>query len=370
MNPLKIVIVSGVIFPRIAPRAFRATELAKALAKKGHNVTLISSLGKYNYSEFQKETKVVVKDLGTPYFATKNSDGKIDLPLWKKGVVFSLMRLLEFPDILLMRKVKKAILNEGEIDLLITVALPYPIHWGASLIKDRNFNTWVSDCGDPYMGRTIQKPFFYFKHIEKWWSKKTDYISVPIEDARNAYYENFRKKIFVIPQGFNFNEIPKVEYKKNSVPTFIYTGLFYPELRDPTKFLQYLTSIKEDFRFIVYTSNSSLLKPFQEILKEKIEINNVIGREELLEKIKQADFLINIPNKNTSSQVPSKLIDYALSKRPILNISSDFTEKEKKNFEQFVEGNFTNQLIIGGIENYNIENVSEQFLDLYRLNNG
>src|SRR5690554_2294548 len=105
MGKLKIVIVSRAILPTNAPRAFRATELAKVLAKKGHKVKLMAVLGSHDYGTFERETGVEVVDIGTPTIATRNSDGKLKLPLWKLGLIFFFRKLLEFPDILLMKKV-------------------------------------------------------------------------------------------------------------------------------------------------------------------------------------------------------------------------------------------------------------------------
>ena len=45
---MKIVIVSRAILPTNAPRSFRATELAKALYKKAHDVKLLAVLVKYD----------------------------------------------------------------------------------------------------------------------------------------------------------------------------------------------------------------------------------------------------------------------------------------------------------------------------------
>jgi hypothetical protein len=371
MKKLNIVIVSGVIFPRIAPRAFRATELAKALAKKGHKVTLIASLGKYDYESFEKQTGIVVKNLGTSYFATLNSDGKINVPLWKKGVIYLLMKLLHFPDILLTAKAKKAVLKEDNIDILITIAIPYSIHWGVSFIsnKKRNFNTWISDCGDPFMGNLVSKPYFYFKYLEKYWGNKTDFITVPVIDAKKAYYKEVENKIHEIPQGFDFSEVSLLEYKKNETPTFLYAGLFYPDKRDPTRFLDYLSTLKSDFKFIIYTSKVDLIKPYLDILKDKVEIRESVDRDVLMLEMSKVDFLINIKNKGISSQVPSKLIDYCLSKRPILEISSDFLGEEKNIFDEFLLEDYSKQKIIENFEQYNSTQIAEKFIKLYQLKN-
>ncbi|GGE05094.1 hypothetical protein [Psychroflexus salis] len=366
---MKIVIVAVAIYPRISPRSFRATELAKEFAVKGHDVTLMACTGKYNYKEFEAKYNVKVKDIGTPAFLTKNSDGKINLPLWKKAIIYTLNRFLEFPDILLLNKVRKKIVNEGDIDLLITVALPFPIHWGAAVIKKRNFKTWVSDCGDPYMGNSIKKPFFYFKYVEKFWCRKTDFITVPITQAKNSFYKEFRDKIKVIPQGFNFDKLKLFKYTQNKIPTFIYAGLFYKNNRDPFNFLTYLSNLQLEFKFIIYTPNKRLLLPFIDKLGDKLVIENSIPRDELIAQMSKADFLINFTNLNISNQLPSKLIDYSLANRPILELTSNFEENEKHNFENFLVNNFENQKKIKNLKQYNIKIVAKKFLSIYKNKN-
>ena len=50
---MKIVIISGTMFPHISARSFRTTELAKGFAKMGHDVTLYTILGKYDYTQME-----------------------------------------------------------------------------------------------------------------------------------------------------------------------------------------------------------------------------------------------------------------------------------------------------------------------------
>ncbi|MBU2061421.1 MAG: hypothetical protein KKH44_06175 [Bacteroidetes bacterium] len=371
MDKLNIVIVSGVIFPRISPRAFRATELAKALAKKGHAVTLIAALGKFDYSNFEKETGIKVKNLGNSKFEMLNSDGKVSINIWKKAVIFALMKLAHFPDSLLISKVKKAVLKEKNIDLLITVAIPYPVHWGVSFItkKQKNFKTWISDCGDPFMGNEVTKPIFYFKYIEKLWGKRTDFITVPVIAAKDGYYSEVHSKIHEIPQGFDFSEVVLSSYIKNEVPTFLYAGLFYPELRDPSKFLAYLCTLTVDFKFIIYTTKLDLVKPYLSVLKDKIEVRESVDRTTLMLEMSKVDFLINIENKGNTVQVPSKLIDYTLAQRPILNISSDFHNEEKNNFDSFIMGDYSSKIVITNFERYDSKNIAAEFIKLYQLQN-
>ena len=64
---MKILVLSQHIFPMQTPRAHRTTELIKELALQGHNVTVYAVLGKYNYTEFEKQTKIKVKTILVSY---------------------------------------------------------------------------------------------------------------------------------------------------------------------------------------------------------------------------------------------------------------------------------------------------------------
>lgn len=185
---------------------------------------------------------------------------------------------------------------------------------------------------------------------------------MPIDSAKEAYYQEFKKKIQVIPQGFQFDNIELSDYKKNKIPTFAFSGKIYPGLRDPSKFLDYLLTLKLDFRFILYSKNTLFYESYKSKLNEKIEIRDYVPREELLFELSKMDFLINIKNISGVQQ-PSKLIDYALTKRPILEITSDF--EEEKSFNQFMEGDYTNQMNFENIQRYDIKNVANQFFKLY-----
>src|SRR5690606_3328012 len=108
-------------------------------------------------------------------------------------------------------------------------------------------------------------------------------------------------------------------------PKFLYAGNFFPPGRDPRPFLTYLSTLEIDFEFIIYTKHQDLVIPFQKNLGEKLKIKNFIPRQELIDKMKSMDFLVNFSN-NTNLQSPSKLIDYAIAGRPILSINNQMID--------------------------------------------
>jgi hypothetical protein len=371
---MNIIIISKIIYPVNSPRAYRTTELAIEFARQGHKVTVYSVLSDFNYSIFQKDTGVRIKDIGRMLFSSRNGDGKSSFPLIYRILYHTFHRLIEFPDIELMFKIPRILKLEDDYDMLITIAYPHPIHWGATLSKkilpNKKFpSTWISDCGDPYVGDPInKKKFFYFKFIEKWWGRNTDYITIPMEEGKQGYYPEFHSKIKVIPQGLNFENVKIYHpYAQNKIPTFAYAGMIYPGQRDPTQFLNYLCSIEIDFVFIVFTNNPKFYSLFKSKLKDRLLIKQYIPRFELIYQLSMMDFLINFANPGTV-QIPSKIIDYLLTKRPILNVLNTLTEKNITSINEFLKGNYSDKLIGFDVEQYNITTVAQRFIELYHEN--
>jgi hypothetical protein len=92
--------------------------------------------------------------------------------------------LFEYPFIQLMPMLKRGLKGESGYDLLISVAVPHPIHWGVAAVRTKTnpiAKVWVADCGDPYMGQENDtfKPPFYFGWLEKKFCRIADYITCP-----------------------------------------------------------------------------------------------------------------------------------------------------------------------------------------------
>ena len=367
----KILIVTKFFYPENTPRAFRATELANEFAAQGHAVTIITLRNEHIHSELEKKHGYIIKDLGKLFFkpVTINGSGialKIKL-IWRR----LLLLLFEYPDIQLMWLVKRALITENDYDLMISNAVPHPVHWGVAWAYKGSHciaKTWVADCGDPYMGCKTDsfKKLFYFKFIEDWWCEKVDYISLPNIDHIAQYYLKFHSKIKIIPQGFKFEnaELYKGDIN-NSVPTFAFAGVLLKGARNPEPFLAYLCGVKIDFKFIIYTQSTDLLDKYRPILKDKLEIRDYITRDELLFKLSKMDFVLNIEfSSHVNSNSPSKLADYAIVDRPILSLNMENLDCRK--IDEFLRGNYSNKMILFNTERFQIENVVKSFCSLIK----
>jgi hypothetical protein len=362
----RILLVSNGFYPEISPRSYRATELAKEFCRLGHHVTVITKNRDYGYHDFLKENSLALKMWPKTILPQITDFKKNPFNILSRILSRILLTLFEYPGIEDMFRVRRMLRTESGYDLMISFAVPYPVHWGVAWARTGNHRiseVWVADCGDPYMGDvldTFRKPF-YFGFLEKWFCRKSDYISIPVEGARSGYYPEFHNKIRIIPQGYEFNqEEHKGVDPVNLVPSFAYAGGFLPGIRDPEPLLNYLCSLNIPFKFYVFTNNPDLVIKYQEVLKDKLMVSGYIPRKELLKELARMDFLINFDN-NTSLNSPSKLIDYAIIGRPVLNIRKEFRHDD---VISFLKRDYSMKLALPEPGQYHISRVASQFLRL------
>jgi hypothetical protein len=90
-----------------------------------------------------------------------------------------------------------------------------------------------------------------------------------------------------------------------------------------------------------------------------LDVREYIPREELLDVLATMDFLVNFDN-NTASASPSKLIDYAIAGRPVLNITKVL---DPPRIQEFLHGDYKAEMRFENVDRYRIETVCRQFLD-------
>lgn len=364
----KILIISRAFYPFNSPRCFRTTELAKELARQGHRVTVLTHHHP-SHSDFAQKYNLEIKDLGTPNWRKIKLKGQGIEMLIRRGFRRLSGWLFDYPDLELTFMVAKSLQKEFGYDGVISIAVPHSIHWGVAKKWQKGSQknpakVWIADCGDPYMGAENDtfKPPFYFRWVEKWFMRKADYITVPISEAISAYYPEFHHKIKVIPQGFRFEDFKGNTDNNNSdYPIFGYGGMFIPGKRDPTELIRYLANTSNKFEFNIYTNTPIISKNAIPKGDERFQLHKLIPRSEFLKKISAMDFVVNFENLG-SKQSPSKLIDYAIVDKPILAIETGNLDEEIVN--QFLVGDYSNRVTISNPDQYRIEKVAKQFLDL------
>ncbi|MGO3801513.1 MAG: hypothetical protein ACTJGM_03775 [Fusobacterium sp.] len=370
----KILMVTYNFYPDNNPRAFRAFELAKEISKNNKLIIMIPN-NNFDYKELEKKNNLKILKIKKGFLFNKFSEGQFLKKQKHQKESFFKRKLKNFFNYFTGNRqmeyayfvFKKIAFSVEKYDAIISISFPFSCHIGSFFGKKRNKilnNTkLILDCGDPFFYNKTFKKAFYFKWLENYILKNSNFVTIPTLSSKEAYKKyNIDNKIKIIPQGFDFNGIKLNSYFKNKTPSFMYAGFFYKETRNPLKFLMELNRLKLSYNFYIYT----FLKKgdfFNQIRKEvekskgKIILKDSIPREECIKKMSKMDFLLNLENIN-KDQSPSKVIDYAISKRPILSFNQE--NFSISTLKEFLNGNYTKQLKVN-LDNYNIKNISDKF---------
>jgi hypothetical protein len=396
---MNILITSYYYYPELTPRAFRTHELVKEFLRCGHCVTLLLPDKDCYQSDVKQQNRLKIVYVKEKRNQSDYSAGEVcstikdTSNLKRKKTAFSSYNMLktilpnqikqpikdfrEWKARYLYPLHKKAFIKplsdalsqeDQSYDLIISIGLPVEVHIGTALgvLKNKTLRktpVTVADYGDPFSRSHV---FFGYQLVDFFIAKIFKYITVPTELAVSSYTRfKRRKNIHVIPQGFNLSDYEIVEYTPNEVPTFAYAGVFYQELRDPDFFLEFLSQIHFEFRFYLYTISHArfteqIISTYKPILKNKLVVLYDIERHLLIKKLSQADFLINFANLS-NNQVPSKLIDYAIAKRPIYtvpSINSDF-----RDFHKFIAKDYGKQTKVD-LKKYEVREIVNSLLTL------
>lgn len=260
-------------------------------------------------------------------------------------------------------------LNQKNIDLTISIGLPFTVHLMTALaIRSGKLKTKiaVADYGDPYSNNPSTNKPFYSALLEKWTLSVFDKVSVPNINSVPAYAGLLPlDKVVTIAQGHDIDQDLSNNYSDNKVPSFCFAGNLYKKIRNPSTFLEHLTTIDKNFEFHIYTDfknteTMEILRPFKDKLKNRLILHSQIPRETCIDTMSRMDFLVNFSNKSTT-QTPSKIIDYTLSSRPFLNISHD--QKAFEEFDNFLDKNYST-FIKPDLSEFDENLISEKFLTL------
>lgn len=369
----KILIVSYYYEPENTPRAFRTKELVTELSNRNYSIDLFipeQNIDKIN--EYPNNVNITgVKSRKANINNNKNEKSKIlNLINRVKNKILN-FATGDINGFLFGNNLYKTLISRvknEDYDAIISIGLPFYNHLATArfIKKTEQQGIHICEYGDPFYFNPQHSMPLYIKYIEKWGTGQFDYISIPTAQSIE-YFMHLKplENIKIIPQGFDLSAISISEYKANKIPTFCYAGIFYKNIRNPQPFFEMLTKINIPFIFVVYTDlndkfSNDICSHYKNILGDKIIIRNFIPRLELIEIISGMDFLINFDNTN-SNQVPSKLIDYSLSERPILNI--DLTSNDTTNFLKFLKQDYTNKVEINVLD-YDIKNVVNSFEEL------
>jgi len=360
---LKILIISYYYTPAISPRAFRWTTIAEYWAKQGEQVTVICSWEPgsarseiINGVHIHRIGNTAVKMLWKRFKnngSIKNitlkekEKSKNKLPLFLKYIYNHTWKRIYWPDFACLwyfsaLKKAKYLLMTGKYDRLITVSVPFTCHMIGLNIKKHNPDLlWIMDIGDPFyvLDATPVNNHKIYRRLNYLTERKiinyTDIITVTTEALLKMYRNIFpesNRKIYVIPPLISLpknNNIENHIFIKKDKIRLVFVGTLYKAIRSPYFLLKYFkellqTSLGDRLELHFFGRIHDCTDSFElykDLLNNKIFIHGLVDHNIALRAMKEADFLINIGN-NTSYQLPSKMVEYMSSGKPIINFIS------------------------------------------------
>ena len=217
--------------------------------------------------------------------------------------------------------------RKNEYDNVIAVSGNYSVAYSAALFKhnDNHIMNLTIYLTDPLIGNPL------FAHKSKQRIKKDFDFICNMSDrlvVTPVIYEELRDKTKSIPIEFPsffeheeyINSPKNVVFNKKTI-NFLYTGTFYPRIRDPWYLMELVKNL--DDRYVLHicgTIGRHFYRKYRSFIEQgRLIIHNNLPQQELYNAICDCDFLVNIGN-STNSMLPSKLISYISSGKPIINI--------------------------------------------------
>lgn len=373
---MKLLVVSFYYTPAISPRAFRWSAVAEEWVRRGHQVRVIAG---WSQGEPREEVlngvrvsrvggrmvEAVRSRFGTPSTvrartgaasangtAPRSGGGLRGVAKWVhdrtwKKVYWPDFACLWYPA---ARAEAERIAAEEGIDGLVTVSLPFSGHLAGVPLKRRNpAMPWLVDIGDPfsffhrvplnnhalYRGRN--------ERAEGQVLRLADAVAVTTEPTLERYVELFphvRGKIRVVPPLL---ALPRVEpAPRDPAPLrLVFVGTLYRSFRTPDFLLQLTRALDGaagrpvELHFYGDLHDCGpCFDAYPELLGKRVLLHGPVPRGDAYAAMLSADVLVNIGN-DTEYQLPSKVVDYASTGRPVVNVVRTPTDSSARFFERY-----------------------------------
>ena len=385
----KYLIVTHQFLPHVSPRTTRWKFLVDELISLGHEVTVLTGTKQTSQDNPIKTIFVGNPKASNVIVSLRNQSNNLDSGERIKGIIFKFLKKIyrfifrnfAWPDysmfwLISVFKARKKL--DLEYDIIISVSLPFSSHIAGYIINKKFNKPWIMDVGDPFSLKITapENNTFLYGRLNKYYEKKFYHEASQIlfthDDALKTHVNEFQFEMSKTEVGQPISKFQEdlYELSKNYNYTdtnvkFGYFGIFTKGVRTPNNFLEFLDKFNNyEMHWYVNLDSESILK--ENILdKSKHIFNSQVPRDEALQLMtKSFHCLVSVGNLNPN-QIPSKVIEYIATGKPILH----FTEIDNDPVMHIAE-QFNNLFIIRkdtDIENFKKE-LNNYFLDIDSFN--
>ena len=303
------------------------------------------------------------------------------------------------------------IMDEEEIDAIISSSWPITCHTIAKDLKEHHDIPWIADLRDlwnlnPYVSHTFIRDYFE-KRLELKTFENADALTTTTDLAAETLSTlHPMSRIVPILSGYDkddFKFLEELVSKNDNFSNdfseklkFIYAGSLYGGKRDPTYLFEAIRQLEDEGKLdsskisIEFYGDSTGLEEIASRygLLDIVHIGGKIAHEEVLKKQLNSDVLLLISwdNEKEKMFIPGKIYEYFALKKPVLSIGykegslKDLIEGTKVGYhvsslestkeallniyDEFVEKGTVELSSDINIEDYSMENMAKKFADL------
>jgi hypothetical protein len=360
-HAMKILIISHGYAPALNARAFRWTALAEHWGAQGHEVDVVTvrtgashldsapgvrvhrvgfyldKLGVYARHSAHDSATIDKGQMRDP----RRKIGRLAIRATKK--VYDLTwKKLYWPDYALpwipfAAAAARRLVARNRPELIISVSLPFSSHVAALMARKKGI-PWIVDVGDPFSFMTATPTNNHSLYarlnasVERAVVAKATLVTVTNEATGAVYRELFghADKIRVIPPMFtgSLSAPPHGEQQKVE-NRLVYIGTLNRVIRSPDRLLAIFDALVQSgnhpgLELHFFGESGDCTGSFQDLpaaTASRVKVHGLVSRETAMEAVQSARAVVNIGN-STTFQLPSKLVEYAVSGRPIVNLTA------------------------------------------------
>lgn len=333
---MKILFIAYYYPPVQSIACVRTEAIVRELEKYGCDIRIVTSTENESFEENKKIYRVKHQ------LKKRNKSKNKIFRLVQKRIDKYFFSLFNFPDQMAnwipeAFKYCDKIMQNEEIDLILSSSSPYSSHVLSNKLKSKYNIPWIADFRDLWTQNHAYRYSNFRRLIEELFEKKimskADCLITVSKPLRDSLYSFHKKKTVEIINGFSqidFNQYYK--YKKSKLPlTIVFAGNIWKNYKYDFKILfASLSELKDSYKL---DENSLSVEFYGSFFKgEKIidyyDLNNIvkihekISREMMIEKQIQTDLLLFFAW--TDPLYPGiytgKIFEYLSVKRPILSV--------------------------------------------------
>lgn len=372
---MRILIITHGYAPALNARAFRWTALAEHWAAAGHDVEVvtvrssgaagtetINGVRIHRVGMYLEKLGVAARLAGHAIEADESGAGNVSQ--LRRGLMRVVKKIhdltwkrMYWPDyaahwIPFAVVATRKIISRSRPTAVISVSLPFSSHLAALIARIPHRKIpWIVDVGDPFSFATatpVNNHRLYRAaniRAEAAVLRGSSAVTVTTGATARAYETAFGhpEKITVIPPLLS---IPPEEAGQPTTgvshpPRLVYIGTLNRTIRNPDRLLAIFGAMVSgglagEAHLHFYGETGDCAKSFQGLpakVSARVHVHGLVPREAAVEAMRTAAALVNIGNA-TTLQLPSKLVEYVASARPIINLAAGTNDSSA----EFLEG--------------------------------